>query len=112
MPILPHDVSDLHLAPLLLALEARIDELSKLTLDEFRRHVALVGNRPDWNRAVREGGVVEAVQHLIDCHDWDLRWTDRGIQASHGGHKVTLGVPTMFVAYVEGKHGATQDLGS
>ena len=104
MPVLPHDISDLHLAPVLLTLDARIEELSKLSLDEFHRHVALVGNRPDWNRAVREGGVVEAVLHLIDCHDWELLWTDRGIQVSHGGHRVTLGVPAMFADYVAGKH--------
>jgi hypothetical protein len=109
MPVLPHDISDLHLAPLLLALEARIDELSKLTLVEFHHHVALVGNRPDWNHAMREGGVISAVQHLIDCHDWELLWTERGVQVSHASHQVTLGVPGIFADYVAGKHRAMQD---
>jgi len=104
MPVLPHDISDLHLAPLVLALDARIDELSKLTLDELHRHIALVSDRADWTREVREEGLVVAVQHALDCHDWKLTWHDRGIRLSHGSHHLVLGAPATFAEYVEGKH--------
>lgn len=109
MPVLPHDITDLHLAPVLLALEERIQEMGKLTFDELRRYIALVANRPDWNRELREGGILGSVNHLIDTHDWELTWTDRGIEVRHSHREVTLGVPRTFVDYVDGKHRVEQD---
>jgi hypothetical protein len=109
MPVLPHDISDLRLAPVILMVNARIEELSRLDLAELHRHVALVSDRADWNREVREAALLEAVRHTIDCHDWRLSWHPRGIQFSHGNHRVVLGVPTTFADYLAGKHRSSQD---
>jgi hypothetical protein len=104
MPVLPHDVSDLHLAPLVLTLDARIEELGKLDLNELNRHVALVSDRPDWNRELREEALLVAVRHTIECHDWKLAWDPRGILVSHDHHRLVLGVPATFTDFLLGRH--------
>ncbi len=45
MPVLPHDAADLYLAPLLLVLDERLEELSRLDLDQLHVHVGLVSDR-------------------------------------------------------------------
>ena len=52
----PHDVTDLYLAPVLLAVDARIEELGKLDKDGLAYEVALESNSPDFKLgAVFEG---------------------------------------------------------
>ncbi len=102
MPVLPHDAADLLLAPVVLELDARITELSELGRYALSLHVALVSNRPDSTRAQRESGLLTAVSHFIDCHDWKLSWDPRGIKVSHSAHEVVLGVPSNFREYLEG----------
>lgn len=104
MPVLPHDTADLYLAPLLLVLNERLEELSRLELDQLHAHVGLVSDQPDWSREIREAGLLEAVRHTIDCHDWALSWHPRGLRVSHGKHEVVLGTPATFPAYLEGAH--------
>ena len=106
MPVLPRDAADLYLAPLLLTLNERIEELSCLELDQLHRHVGLVSDQPDWSREIREEGLLGAVGHVIDCHDWRLSWHPRGLRVSHGKHEVVLGTPATFTEYIEGTHQA------
>ncbi len=102
MPTLPHDVTDLHLAPLVLALDERLEELGQLTCVELRRQVAIVSDKPDWTRELREAGLLLAVSRFIDCHGWALAWHPRGLDVSHDGHRVVLGVPAAFGDYLRG----------
>ena len=39
MPVLPRDAADLYLRPLLLVLDERLEELSRMELDELHLHV-------------------------------------------------------------------------
>jgi hypothetical protein len=102
MPVLPHDAADLYLAPLLLVLNERLEELNGLALDDLRVHVGLVSDQPDWSRDMRETGLLHAISHTIDCHDWTLSWHQRGLRVSHGKHQVVLGVPATFAGYLDG----------
>jgi hypothetical protein len=104
MPVLPHDTADLYLAPLLLVLDQRLEELSRLELDELHTHVGLVSDQPDWTREIRELALLQAIRHTIDCHDWELSWHPRGLLVSHGKHRVVLGVPNTFSEYLDGAH--------
>ncbi len=104
MPVLPHDATDLYLAPLLLVLNERLDELSRLDLGELHAHVGLVSDQPDWTREIRETGLLGAIRHTIDCHEWELSWHSRGLSVSHGKHRVVLGVPPTFAEYLDGAH--------
>ncbi len=104
MPVLPHDATDLYLAPLLLALNEHLEELSRLDLDQLHVHVGLVSDQPDWTRDIRETGLLQAIKHTIDCHDWELSWHQRGLLVSHGKHQVVLGIPKTFSDYLDGAH--------
>jgi len=50
----PHDAADLYLAPVLLAVDARIEELGKLDKDGLAYEVALESDSPDVTRHMRE----------------------------------------------------------
>ena len=52
----PHDISDLYLAPVLLAVDAKIEELGKLDKDGLAYEVALESNSLDITRQMRERG--------------------------------------------------------
>jgi hypothetical protein len=104
MPVLPHDTADLYLAPLLLVLDQRLEELSRLELDQLHAHVGLVSDQPDWTREIRELALLEAIRHTIDFHAWELSWHPRGLLVSHGKHRVVLGVPNTFGEYLDGAH--------
>jgi hypothetical protein len=99
---LPHDVSDLHLAPLLLALDARLSELGLLDRDELMQRVAIESDRPDRTATMRRAGLLESVRHFIDLRGWELAWDPRGLRVGHGRHHVVLGAPPVFQEYVDG----------
>jgi hypothetical protein len=103
MTTLPHDISDLHLAPVVLALDARLQELGLLDVNELTQRVALESNLADWTREMRIAGLLEAASHFIDCHGWTLSWDQRGVRVSHDLNTVVLGVGPSLVEYVEGK---------
>lgn len=102
MATVPHDVHDLYLAPVLLALDARVDELGELDLEQLGREVALASDIADWTYDLRAAALLSAIGHLIDTHGWDLAWTARGLRVSHGDFHVVLGVPPIFTEYLSG----------
>lgn len=101
MTTLPHGVADLYLAPVVIALDQRIDELGKLGARQLADRVALESNRPDWSREDRQFGLLATVEHLIEVHNWHLSWDDRGVRLTHGDYSIVLGVPPTFYEYVE-----------
>ena len=102
MTMAPHDIIDLHLAPVLLALDARLEELGELDLDSLSYRVALESNKADYDVDMRAAGLLESVRHFIDCHGWDLSWHPRGVRVAHGNHHVVLGVPDVVAEFVAG----------
>jgi hypothetical protein len=97
---LPHDIPDLYLSPVVLALDARIQELASLDLPHLREEVALVSDMADWTRDMRETALLRAVGYLIDCHGWDLAWDQRGIRLTHRHRHIVLGVPVTFAEFL------------
>lgn len=102
MPAVPHDLPDLYLAPVALAVDARIEELGNLGINALSEEVALESDMADWSRDMREDGLIRAVQHLIDCHGWTFSWDTRGLRLTHGGHTFVLGIPPVFLEYLSG----------
>src|SRR5665213_3030538 len=100
MAAVPHDVTDLYLAPVLLGVDARIEEYSRLTADELSYQIALEGDVADWTRELREAGLLRAVSRFVDTHDWELSMDKRGIRLTHGEHTLVLGIPHTFEAYL------------
>jgi hypothetical protein len=102
VPTFPHDVPDLYLAPVLLAIDARLEELGKLDLRALTFQVALTTNREGSTRRMRETDLLMTIADLIDCHGWNVGWDERGLRLTHGGHGLVLGVPGTFAAFVSG----------
>ena len=106
MAIRPHDVTDLHLAPVVLAVDARIEKLGQLGKDGLAYEVALESDSPDFTRRIREDGLIRTVTHLIDCHGWEFSWDPRGLRLTHDAHTFVLGIPAVFLEYLEDSPGA------
>ena len=101
MAIRPHDATDLYLAPVMLAVDARIEELGKLDKDELDYEVALEADTPDITLQMRKDGLIRTVTHLIDVHHWEFSWDPRGLRMTHDSHTFVLGVPAVFVEYLD-----------
>jgi hypothetical protein len=97
----PHDITDLYLAPVVLKVDARIEELGHLDKDGLAYEVALENDSPGITRRMREEALIRTVTHLIDCHDWELSWDSRGLRLTHDAHTFVLGIPAVFVEYLE-----------
>ena len=98
----PHDLADLHLAPVALRVDTRIEELGRLDRDRLAYEVALQSDLPDLNRSMREEALIRAVTHLIDSHDWAVSWDPRGLRLTHDAHTFVLGIPAVFLEFLEG----------
>jgi hypothetical protein len=101
----PRDVTDLYLAPVLLAVDARIEELGKLDRGGLAYEVALDSDRPDYTRQLREEALITTVTHLIDTHHWAFGWDPRGLRMTHDEHTFVLGIPAVFRDYLDGRAG-------
>lgn len=102
MPTLPRDLTDLRLAPALLALDARLAELEVLDLAELRSRIALASDGAAETRDLRTAQLLATVQRDIELRGWSLTWHPRGLRLKHGIHHVVLGVPRTFSQYIEG----------
>ena len=96
----PHDITDLYLAPVLLAVDARIEELGQLDRDGLAYEVALVSNSADLTRHMREQALVTTITHLLDTHHWEFSWHPRGLRMTHDAHAFVLGIPAVFLDYL------------
>jgi hypothetical protein len=101
MPTRPHDITDLYLAPVALAVDARITELGCLDKEQLVYEVALESDSPDFTRQMREDALIRAVTHLTDTHDWEVSWDPRGLRLTHDTHTFVLGIPAVFVEYLQ-----------
>jgi hypothetical protein len=97
----PHDVADLYLSPVVLAVDARIEELGHLSKDQLDYEVALESDSPDFTRRMREQALIRTVTHMIECHGWEVSWDPRGLRLSHDAHTLVLGIPAVFIEYLE-----------
>ena len=98
----PHDIADLYLAPVALAVDARIEQLGLLDRERLQYEVALESDTPDFTRSMREEALIRTITHLIDCHDWAFGWDPRGLRLTHDEHTLVLGLPAVLADYLEG----------
>ena len=102
----PHDLTDLYLAPVVLTVDARIEELGRLDRDRLAYEIALESDLADFTRSMREEALIRAVTHLIDSHDWEFSWDPRGLRLTHDAHTFVLGIPAVFLEFLDGTSGA------
>jgi hypothetical protein len=102
MPASPHDITDLYLAPVALAVDARIEELGRLDKEQLAYEVALESDTPDFTRDMREDALIRSITHLTDTHGWTFSMDPRGLRLTHHEHTFVLGIPAVFTQYLEG----------
>jgi hypothetical protein len=98
----PHDVTDLYLAPVLLAVDARLEELGQLDRGRLAYEVALESDLPDVTRQMREEALMRAITHLTDTHHWTFSWDPRGLRMAHDAHTFVLGLPAALLDFLAG----------
>ena len=103
----PHDMTDLYLSPVVLAVDGRIEELGQLSKDQLDYEVALESDSPDFTREMREDALIRTITHLVDRHGWEFSWDPRGLRLSHDTHTLVLGIPAVLAEYLGGSRGAT-----
>ena len=54
---------------------------------------------------IREDRLIRTVTHLIDCHGWGFSWDPRGLRLTHDAHTFVLGIPAVFLEYLEDSPG-------
>ena len=97
----PHDMTDLYLAPVVLGIDTRIEELGHLDKDRLAYEVALQSDEPDFTPGMREEALIRTVTHLIDGHGWEFSWDPRGLRLTHDAHTFVLGIPAVFREYLK-----------
>jgi hypothetical protein len=101
MATLPHDLTDLSLAPLVLQLDRQLASYTALNAEEIHLRVSLeVDADPRFAPARREC-LLDALTRHLDVHGWELSWTTRGLRLHHEARTVTLGVPPSLAAYLD-----------
>ncbi len=103
MSIRPHDVTDLYLSPVALALDHRLAEYDNLSQDDVEYRVVLSTNREPRDAAERSELVLGSLTHSLETHGWEVSWAARGLQMRHGEHVMVLGVPESLREYLAAK---------
>lgn len=103
MTLLPHDVADVLLAPVVLHVDQRLDEYGRMTSHQLRQEIAVLADLPDQTRSLREASLLRALEHHQDLHGWVLGLDDRGVRLTHATHGLTLGLPIAVRDYLDGR---------
>lgn len=96
----PHDMTDLYLAPVVLEVDARLEELGHLDKDQLAHKVAFLSDSED-SRPMSEEALIGTVTYQIDCHGWEFSWDLRGLRLTHDAHTLVLGIPAVFLQFLE-----------
>jgi hypothetical protein len=102
MAVLPHDTADLYLPIVVLAADARIEELGLLNTADLTFEIALEGDTADWTPELRETGLLRVIEHDVDTHGWQLSMDERGVRLTHHQHTLVLGLSKNLRAYLSG----------
>jgi hypothetical protein len=102
MPGLPRDIADVNLAPVALAVDARIEELTRLSAADLSFQIALRSDIADWTLELREASLLAAIGRNIALHEWELSIDQRGVRMTHRENTLVLGLPDSIRAYLSG----------
>ena len=101
MQQMPHDVTDLVLAPVALQIDERLDRLGALDTDELLFLLALETDRDAHTLDQRRSLLLETLGRDVDTRGWELDWDPRGLRLRHEGRGLVLGLPPKVKAFVE-----------
>ena len=96
----PRDVTDLYLAPVVLEVDGRLEELGALSADDLGFQVVLETNIEPQNAAEREKALLETIRRRVELHGWKLSLHERGLAVGHDRHALVLGLPAKLREYL------------
>ncbi|HRD63524.1 MAG TPA: hypothetical protein PK324_16765 [Nocardioides sp.] len=99
MTIRPHDLSDLYLAPVVLAIDSTLERWGATTLDQVRREVVLHTNGDPATPEKRRAALLATLARP-KMHGWTMSIGPRGVVLTHDDHVITLGVPDSVRSYL------------
>jgi hypothetical protein len=99
MTIRPHDLFDLYLAPLALAIDSTLERWGAMSLDQVRSEV-LFHTNSDPTTPDRRRAALLATLAQPEMHGWALSIGPRGVVLTHDNHVITLGVPDSVRSYM------------
>lgn len=102
MQPIPHDATDLVLAPVALQLDERLDRLGALEPEELLFLIALETDREPHSPEQRRVLLLEALGRDVDTRGWEISWDPRGLRLQHEGRGLVLGLPPALVAFLKG----------
>lgn len=102
MSTLPQNVTELYLAPVVLSVDARLQEMSTLSVTELTERVKKVSKLRGRSGGERAEALLRTIEHGLDMHGWQLTMDPRGIKLTHDTRRVVLGAPAVFDGYITG----------
>ena len=106
MPEFPHDITDLRLAPVALAVDAAIEMLGRLPLEKLAWQAESYRDITEITPDDRKRWLLAQIESQAETAGWELSVDDRGIRLTHREHTFVLGAPATFWAYLEGRANA------
>jgi hypothetical protein len=100
MPQLPRDVTDLALAPVVLAIDDALKTYADLDRHDIDFRIALETDREPRSLEARAAAVLHTLVRDVDLHGWTTSWSDRGLCLQHDDRSVTLGLPASLRSYL------------
>lgn len=96
----PHDATDVLLAPVALDLDQQLEQLGALDQAELHFLVALTTDRDPTSVDRRRELLLTSLVRDVDTHGWEVSWHERGLQLEHGDRRVVLGIPSSVRTFV------------
>jgi hypothetical protein len=97
----PHDLTDLHLAPVAITLDSRLNDLCATPSDQLAGLVELRTTQRPESHDERRDAMLKTITHAMDTRGWTASWHERGLAISHAQHSLVLGIPANIKAYLE-----------
>lgn len=97
----PHDLSDLYLAPVALDLDRRVQGYSGMSDKEVVLRVTLASDAEPRNAAEREEALLHTLTSGLELHNWQVARHPRGLQLTHDGRSLVLGMPASLVSFLD-----------
>ncbi len=97
---IPHDATDILLAPVALDLDQQLAQLGLLDQAEIHYLVALTTDREPNTLDRRRELLMSSLLRDVDSHGWDIAWHERGLKLAHGDRHLVLGIPQSVRTFV------------
>jgi len=96
VPEIPHDPTDLLLAPLAIELDKRLEAFGALNSKDLILRIVAATDREPSTTEQRQESLHDLLTRDMDMHGWTLAWSDRGLRLSHSEHQLVLGLSSVL----------------